>query len=87
MLKKGISSTMLPCVGKAYDTSDVIHDLRDKVASLADTLSQMGASSQMPFCFAQSSRLPSEKLYHLSVYNVTQPMKIRCSIAYMLEWL
>ena len=47
-------------VGEAGNTGDVGHDLRDEVASLEDTLLQMGASSKMPFCFMGCSRLPSE---------------------------
>ena len=51
----GISSSLSSCVGEAGDTGDVVHDLRDEVALLEDTLSQMGASSKMPSCFMQHS--------------------------------
>ena len=39
------------CAGTAGDTGNVVHDLRDEVASLEDALLQMGASSKMPFHF------------------------------------
>ena len=40
----GISPTLSSCTGEAGD-------LKDEVASLEDALSQMGASSKMPFHF------------------------------------
>ena len=48
---KGHLPTLLSHVGEAGDTGDVVRDLRDEVASLEDTLSQMGTSSKMPFHF------------------------------------
>ena len=59
--QKGISPTPSSCVGEAGDTDHVAHDLRDEVASLEDTLSQMGTSSKMPFNFMWCSRLQSEQ--------------------------
>ena len=58
--QKGISPTPSSHAGEAGDTGDVVHDLRDEVASLEEALSQMGTSSKMPFCFVQHGRLPSE---------------------------
>ena len=55
--QKGISPTPLFHVGETGNTGDVVHDLKDKVASLENTLSQMGTSSKMPFHFTQCSRL------------------------------
>ena len=51
LLKKGIFPTLLSHAGKAGNTGDVVCDLGDEVASLEEALSQMGASSKMPFCF------------------------------------
>ena len=48
----GISPTPQSHVAEAGDTGDVVHDLRDEVASLEDALSQIGASSRTPFHFA-----------------------------------
>ena len=59
--QKGISPTPSSCVGEAGDTGDVVCDLRDEVASLEEALSQMGASSKMPFCFTWCGRLPSKQ--------------------------
>ena len=59
--QKGISPTPSSHVGEAGNTGDVVHDLRDKVASLEEALSEMGASSKMPFHFVQCSRSPSEQ--------------------------
>ena len=50
--QKGISPTLSSHVSEAGDTGDVVHDLRDEVASLEDALSIMGTSSKMPFHFA-----------------------------------
>ena len=38
--------------GEAGDTGDVVHDLRDDLASLEEALSQMGTSFQnvLPLC-------------------------------------
>ena len=58
--QKGISPSMSSCAGEADNTGDVVHVLRDEVASLEDTLSQMGTSSKMPFHFVWCSRLPSK---------------------------
>ena len=58
--QKGVSSTPSSHTCEAGDTGDVVHDLRDEVASLEEALSQMGASSKMPFHFAQWNRSPSE---------------------------
>ena len=52
------SSTLSSPVGEAGDLGDAIQDLRDEVASLEEALSQMGASSQMPFQFTQCSGSP-----------------------------
>ena len=49
--QKGISPTLSSHAGKAGDTGDVVHDLMDQVASLEESLPQMGTSSKMPFCF------------------------------------
>ena len=38
-------------MGEAGDTGDVVHNFRDEMALLEDTLSQMGASSKTPFHF------------------------------------
>ena len=54
--QKDISLTLSSHVGEAGDTGDVVSDLRDEVASLEESLSQMGASSKMPFHFAPCSR-------------------------------
>ena len=43
------SPTLSSCVGEAGDPCDAAQDLRDEVASLEEALSQVGASSQMPF--------------------------------------
>ena len=37
------------CAGEAGNTGEVVHDLREEAALLEDALSQMGASSKMPF--------------------------------------
>ena len=58
--QKGISPTLSSDAGEAGDTGDIVCDLRDEVASLEEALSQMGASSKMPFHFMQCGRLPSE---------------------------
>ena len=58
--QKGISPTPSSHVGEADNRGDVVCDLRDEVASLGEALSQMGASSKMPFCFTQCGRLPLE---------------------------
>ena len=42
-------------MGEAGDTGDVVHDLRDEVASLEDALSQMGTSSKMPYHMTQQT--------------------------------
>ena len=47
--QKGIFPTLSFSAGEACDTSDVVHDLRDEVASLEDTLLHMGTSFKMPF--------------------------------------
>ena len=49
--QKGISPTPLSHVGEAGNRGDVVCDLWDEVTSLEDTLSQIGTSSKMPFCF------------------------------------
>ena len=49
--QKGISLTPSSHVVEAGDTGDVVHDLRDEMASLEEALSPMGASSKMPFHF------------------------------------
>ena len=49
--QKGISPTPSSRAGDAGNTGDVVHDLRDEVALLEEALSQMGASSKMPFHF------------------------------------
>ena len=49
MLKRASPSLPLFHVGEAGYTCDVVHDLRDEVASLEESLSQMGASSKTPF--------------------------------------
>ena len=49
--QKGISPTPSSCAGEPGETGDVVHDLRDEVALSEKALSQMGASSKMPFCF------------------------------------
>ena len=54
--QKGISPTPPSCVGEAGDIGDVVHDLRDEVASLEDTLSQIGASSKLPLHFVWYGR-------------------------------
>ena len=59
--QKGISPNPSSCVGEAGNTGHIVHDLRDKVVSLEEALLKMGASSKMPFHFAQCSRLPSEQ--------------------------
>ena len=43
--QKGMSHTLSSCAGEAGDTGDVVHYLRDEMASLEEALSQMGASS------------------------------------------
>ena len=58
--QKDIPPTLSSYVGKAGDTDNVVHDLRNEVASLEDVLSQMDASSKMPFHFMRCSRLLSE---------------------------
>ena len=47
MLKRVYLYSVILC-GEA---GDVVHDLRDEVASLEEVLSQMGTSSKMPFHF------------------------------------
>ena len=59
--QKAISPTLSSCVGEAGDTGDVVYDLIDEVASLEEALSQMGASSKMPFQFMWCGRLPLEQ--------------------------
>ena len=51
MLKRASPPLLSHHVGEAGDTGDVVCDLRNKVASLEDALSQMGASCKMPFHF------------------------------------
>ena len=58
---KGISPTPLSHAGETGDMGDVVHDLRDAVASLEEALSQMGASSMTPFHFTQCGKSPSEQ--------------------------
>ena len=58
--QKVISPTPLAYVAEAGDTGDVVCDLRDEVALMEDSLSQMGTSSKMPFLSVQCNRLPSE---------------------------
>ena len=58
--QKGISPTLLSHVGEAGDTGDVVDYLRDEVASLEDTLLQMGISSKMTYHLVQHSRSPSK---------------------------
>ena len=60
MLKKGIYPLYLLMVGEAGDTGDVVHDLRDEVASMEETLSEIGTSSKTAFHFVQHSRSPSK---------------------------
>ena len=59
-VQKGISPTPSSCAGEAGDMGDVVHDLRDEVASLEEALSQMVASSKMPFHFTQCGSSLSE---------------------------
>ena len=59
--QKGVSSTMSSHGGEAGDIGSAVHDLRDDVALLEETLSKMGSPSKMPFKFTQSSQLPSEQ--------------------------
>ena len=60
--QKVISSTPLSHMGETGNTNDVLCDLRGEVASFVDALSQMGASSKIPFHFIWCSRSPSEWL-------------------------
>ena len=53
--QKGTCPTPSSPRGKAGDTGDAVHDLRDDVASLGEGLSQMGTPSRTPFRFLQSS--------------------------------
>ena len=59
-VQKGTSLTMPSDGGKPGDTFDMVQDMMEEVASLEEVLSQMGASSKMPFKFTQSSRSPSK---------------------------
>ena len=59
--QKGISLTPSPHAGEASNMGDVVSDLRDEVALLEEALSQMGASSKMPYHFVQHSGLLSEQ--------------------------
>ena len=58
--QKVISPTLSSHVSEAGDTDDVVCDLRDKVASLEEALSQIGASSKMPFHFVWHDGSPSK---------------------------
>ena len=58
--QKGISLTLSSTVGEAGDRGDIVHGLRDEVASLEEALSQMDTSSKTPFCLMQHGRSPSE---------------------------
>ena len=53
--QKGISPTLSYPVGEAGHTGDVVHDLRDEVASLEDTQLQIGTCSKnaLPLCVMQ----------------------------------
>ena len=53
--QKSMSPTASSHGGEAGDTGNAVQDLRDDVASLEEGLSQMGAPSEMPFRFMQSS--------------------------------
>ena len=55
------SPTLLSHVVEVGDPYDSIQDLRDKVASLEEALSQMGAFSQMSFWFTHCGRSLSEQ--------------------------
>ena len=69
------------------DTHDVVHDLRDEVALLEETLSQMGASTKCPSNLCNVADHHLNDLYQLSIVKVAQHKKIRCTIVSKLEWL
>ena len=61
--QRGISPILSFHAGEAGDMGDVGHNLRDEVALLEDILSEMGASSKMPFCFVWCSKSPCQKIF------------------------
>ena len=79
------SSTLSSHVGEAGDPCDTVQDLRDKVASLEEALSQMGASCKCPFNLHNIMDCCQNGPYHWSAELIPQQMKTRNVIVPMLE--
>ena len=58
--QKGASPTPSSHGSEVGDTGDTAPDQMEEVASLEEALSQMGASSKIPFQFTQQNRSPSK---------------------------